>query len=194
MVVRKPTGTTRLSVEDWERAALAAIARAGLAAVAIEPLAAELRVSKGSFYWHFADRRALVAGALARWERAETVDTIALVESLPKPRDRMAAVLRAGLAGSLGGAIDAALLADARDPLVSPVLTRVTAARLHYTTRLFSAMGLSLRQARERALLAYAAYVGHFALQRAAPALLPRAQAARSYAEHVIATLVPRTR
>jgi AcrR family transcriptional regulator len=191
MVVGKPSGRRRLEAADWEKAALEALARGGVGAVAVEPLAAALGVSKGSFYWHFADRSALVRAALARWERAETVDVMAALEHEPRPRQRMAEVLRAGLSGALGGAIDAALLADAADPLVAPVLRRVTVARLGYTTRLFTLLGLGRAEARQRALLAYAAYVGHFALQRAAPALLPRRTAARAYADHVIATLLP---
>ena len=35
----------------------------------IEPLAQALGVSKGGFYWHFKDRRALVEEMLDRWEQ-----------------------------------------------------------------------------------------------------------------------------
>ena len=181
----------RLGAEDWARAALDAIAAGGVGAVAVETLAKAVGATKGSCYWHFADRDAVVAAALARWEAAETDETIARLEALPTPGERLAAVLRAGLGGELGGAVDAALLADAADPRVAPVLRRVTAARLAYTEKLFRKLGLSGRAARERALLAYAAYVGHHALQRAAPSLMPRGAAARSYFEHVVGSLVP---
>ena len=46
----------RLSAEDWAVAALDVIAESGLAAVAVEPLAKRLGVTKGSFYWHFPSR------------------------------------------------------------------------------------------------------------------------------------------
>ena len=59
----------RLSPQDWIDAALAAIAAGGLAAVAVEPLAARLGTTKGSFYWHFASRDALLKAALANWEQ-----------------------------------------------------------------------------------------------------------------------------
>lgn len=187
MVMRKGR---RLDRDGWERAALDAIAAGGLASVAVEPLAAELSVTKGSFYWHFADRDALIRAALARWEREETSEAIAALERVRDPAARMAEVLRAGFVGRLGGAIDAALLADAAHPLVGPVLRRVARKRLDYTSDAFAAMGLSRRAADERALLAYAAYLGHCALQRAAPGVLPRGTAAASYVEHVVATLV----
>jgi AcrR family transcriptional regulator len=187
MVMRKGT---RLERADWERAAVDAIARGGVAAVAVEPLAAQLHVTKGSFYWHFADRDALVKAALARWEREETREVIAALSRIADPGERMSRVLRSGFVGRLGGSVDAALLADAGDPLVAPVLRRVTAARLRYTTAAFRALGFRGRTADQRALLAYAAYVGHFALQRAAPNALPRGTGAASYVDHVVATLL----
>src|SRR5919198_3887166 len=66
----------RLTRDDWADAALAAIADGGLAAVAVEPLAARLRTTKGSFYWHFANREALLEAALARWEDQTTTAVI----------------------------------------------------------------------------------------------------------------------
>ena len=48
-----------LSAADWSEAALVALARGGLAAVAVEPLAKELGATKGSFDRHFADRNEL---------------------------------------------------------------------------------------------------------------------------------------
>src|SRR3954469_19462293 len=69
-----------LAAEDWTGAALDALARGGLAAVAVEPLAKDLGTTKGSFYWHFADRSALIAAALALWERRDTEAIIATIE------------------------------------------------------------------------------------------------------------------
>src|SRR3954470_16747939 len=69
-----------LAAEDWTGAALDALARGGLAAVAVEPLAKELGTTKGSFYWHFADRDALIAAALTRWEKRDTELVIAAIE------------------------------------------------------------------------------------------------------------------
>ena len=46
----------------------------------VEALAARLGVSKGGFYWHFADRRALLDEMLDTWEKAGTDDVIARVD------------------------------------------------------------------------------------------------------------------
>src|SRR4051794_41764716 len=62
-------GKRQLTAEDWTQAALDALARGGVAAVAVEPIAKSLGATKGSFYWHFADRNALLESALDLWER-----------------------------------------------------------------------------------------------------------------------------
>ena len=58
----------RLSAADWEQAALETLAENGLAAVAVESLARRLGVTKGSFYWHFPTREALIQATIERWE------------------------------------------------------------------------------------------------------------------------------
>jgi AcrR family transcriptional regulator len=58
-----------LQPNDWILAALARLSALGVDAVRIEVLARDLRVSKGSFYWHFRDRQDLLDNVLAHWER-----------------------------------------------------------------------------------------------------------------------------
>ena len=61
----------RLSAGDWQQAALDALSEAGLQGIAIEMLARRLGVTKGSFYWHFESRDALIQAALELWESQE---------------------------------------------------------------------------------------------------------------------------
>ena len=74
--VRTPRGA-------WVDAALQALAAGGPDAVRVEALAVSLGVSKGGFYWHFTDRRALLEEMLDTWEKAGTEDIIARVDSQP---------------------------------------------------------------------------------------------------------------
>src|SRR5687768_1801925 len=83
-----------LDREGWERAALAAIERGGPAAVAVAPLARDLGVTKGSFYWHFETRAELLDGALALWEREHTAALIDRFEAIADPRARLVALIR----------------------------------------------------------------------------------------------------
>src|SRR5687768_1379746 len=99
-----------LGKKDWIREALFAIAEGGSAAVAVEPLAKRLGATKGSFYWHFADRRALVAEALGYWEREHTDAMIAAVEGIADPAERIATLLGAVMADDREGQADVGLL------------------------------------------------------------------------------------
>ena len=177
----------RLSAQDWTAAAVEALAAGGVAAVAVEPIAARLGTTKGSFYWHFAGRDALLEAALAHWERIGTEDVIALVETEPDPLSR----LRKLLAVAIGGhdSVELALQPNADHPLVAPVLARVTERRLAYLTALFTEIGFPPAEARHRSRLAYAAYLGHAQLRHATPAL---AENGSAYVDAAIATLTSR--
>jgi AcrR family transcriptional regulator len=60
--------TPRLSKEDWLKAARLALLHNGPDGVRVEPLARDLGVTKGSFYWHFTDRNDLLEKLLKEWE------------------------------------------------------------------------------------------------------------------------------
>src|SRR5690606_37186067 len=79
----------RLSADDWAQAALELIAEQGVAAVAVEPLARRLGVPKGSFYWHFPSREALLVAALERWEQVEQEEVFGQLEAIPDPAQRL---------------------------------------------------------------------------------------------------------
>src|SRR3954451_16486670 len=80
---------SRLSADDWAQAALDMVAEQGVGAVAVEPLARRLGVTKGSFYWHFPSRDALLQAALERWEAIEQESVFGSLEAVPDPRARL---------------------------------------------------------------------------------------------------------
>ena len=59
--------------------------RGGVAAVAVEPLAKVLQTTKGSFYWHFADRNALLEATLELWELRDTDRVMASLDETRTP-------------------------------------------------------------------------------------------------------------
>lgn len=183
----------RLRAEDWTAAALQALAEGGLPAVAVEPIAARLGVSKGSFYWHFANRDALLTAALASWERSETEDVIAYAETLPPGVPRLRLLLTGAIgvqyASSTGARVELALQPTASHPLVAPVLARVAARRLEYLAAQFVELGCAPDEARRRGLLTYTVYLGHAQLRHATPTIAP--DDVTSYVDTVLAALVP---
>jgi AcrR family transcriptional regulator len=181
----------RLGRDDWAAAALAAIRHGGIAAVVIETLAERLGATKGSFYWHFKDRDELIEAALERWERQATVDVIERLRVIEDPDARLRRLFELAFGDNPGGDIDVALLADAANPLVAPVLRRVTQRRLDFLTTAYSDLGVAEESARYHALAAYTAYVGYFELRRAAPSATPTGPHAREYLDHLLRTLTP---
>jgi AcrR family transcriptional regulator len=194
MASRKAASRPRLTPDDWVAAALSAIAEGGLAAVAIEPLAARLGATKGSFYWHFANRDRLLEAALAAWERATTTDVAARARAAaPDPAGQLRLLITETARIAETDRVGLALLASAAQPAVAAALERVTRHRLAILVTLFGELGLPPATARRRALLAYSAYLGHAQLSHTTPQLLPRAPAARhAYLDEVITTLTAR--
>ncbi|MFJ1457593.1 TetR/AcrR family transcriptional regulator [Nocardia sp. N2S4-5] len=154
--------TTRLSASDWASAALRAIADGGLAAVAVEPLARTLGVTKGSFYAHYRNRDELIEAALAEWVRshgeAALTDFAAITDPERRLRELLTAVVRS--VQPLAPSVHLSLLGDRNDPRVKKAVGRVDRARLELLTDTYRELGLSPGRAAHRARIAYAAILG----------------------------------
>lgn len=187
MTRAKDDAAKKLGPDDWTRAALDAIAAGGIANVSVERLAKELGATKGSFYWHFKDRPALVAAALDRWELEYTDAVIERLGAIDDPRERFRQLLVTSF-GAPGALIDALLVADADDPVVAAVLARVSAKRLAFVDKIFAEHGAD--GGADRALLAFSAYLGLAQLARTAPALTPKARRAKSYVDNTVRFLM----
>ncbi len=182
-----------LTPNDWARAALRAIGESGLNAVAVEPLAAVLGVTKGSFYWHFANRAALVDAALGLWERDHTEAVIDAIAVSPDPAERLRRLLRLVVTASRFEQIEVALLARTDDPAVAAAMERVTERRIAYVASQYEELGSSPAEARRQAVLGVSVYVGHVYLARAASATLPRGPKAwNEYLDAVLEVLIPK--
>jgi AcrR family transcriptional regulator len=181
---------SRLTAGSWAAAALDALISDGVSAVAVEPLAVRLGATKGSFYWHFANRDALLAAALELWETRYN-ESIEAADEQPDPGRRLAFLFADVVASDTderSGEIN--LLAAADHPLVGPVLRRVAARRTDYLIDLFRQMGYSLGEARRRGLLAHQIYLGYLEMAARLPELLPNGVAAqRHYVETVYTML-----
>ncbi|TCT20064.1 TetR/AcrR family transcriptional regulator [Thermomonas haemolytica] len=180
----------RLSADDWAKEALDQIAEQGVASVAVEPLARRLGVTKGSFYWHFPSRDALLQAALERWERDEQ-NAYGALEAIADPTERLRTLFRLIAQHSKTHVIYSELLKAAGHPAVDAVLAHVLERRTGFLFTSFRQAGLSQKDALNRARMTYAMYVGFLQLE------LPRFQARQpiegfdGYIEHMMATLVP---
>jgi AcrR family transcriptional regulator len=189
----KPDRAGRLSADDWAQAALDLIAEQGVAAVAVEPLARRLGVTKGSFYWHFPSRDALLVAALERWEKVEQESVFGSLEAVADPRDRLRALFHLVAHEYTSHVIYSELLRAIDHPAVAPVIGRVSERRFDWLTASFRQAGLSRTDAQHRARLAYAAYVGFLQLNLQLQHARLQHDEFEAYVEHVMATLIPST-
>jgi len=150
----------RLSADAWTETAMHFLADQGIEGVRVERLADALGVTKGSFYWHFADRRALLGSVLDQWERRATLEVIDTVEAAsPDPSDRLRELTR--LAFRHGAALDRAVRAWAsHDESARKVVARVDQRRLGFVSGLLEACGLEPSTAAMRARLLHTALIG----------------------------------
>lgn len=187
-------------------AAYRATAEGGVEAVAVEPLAKQLGVTKGSFYWHFKNRDALLEATLKRWEEEATEAVISAADLVTDPRERLLGLAEEAFADKgdvgdttgvegrrvfLGHAFEQAVSDAATDRVVRPVLQRVTERRIDYLERCYLTLGFSPKEARHRAFLVYAAHAGTVRLLREAPDRVPSGDNYLAYRRHLIATLIP---
>lgn len=165
-----------LSATDWVLAGLAALAEGGIDAVRVERLARTLGTTKGSFYWHFADRRALLGAMIDFWQQEGTLDVIARLANLTDPADRLRRVARESLTASVHGIdtahAEAALRAwAAQDESVALRLQTVEAVRAEFLATEFRRLGYANRTARELGRAIYLTLLGLYNARRYDPAL-----------------------
>ncbi len=181
-----------LSVEQWAHAALDTMAAGGLEAVAVEPLARRLGVTKGSFYWHFQNRGALVQAALELWEQQGTEDAIAGIEAVQNPYERIVLLFKQSNSSDRAGRLYLALAAASGDPAVGAVVRRVAARRLSYLQDCYAALGLSAHDAKLWSTLAYATFVGNQQIHRDALGQFPADAEFCEYFKLMLRTLIPK--
>lgn len=178
----------RLSRDDWVEAALAAVATRGLSGLSVERLATELGATKGSFYWHFKDRSALVEATTAEWELRGTDRIIERSSTIADPRERLKWLFRLVFDEAAGVEIDTSLLSDADEPIVAAALERVAAKRLSHIDEQFQLMGS--RAGSDRAMLTYTALVGLAQLRRTSPSLTPHGRRSATYVANITKWLI----
>ena len=157
-----PTRTPRSS---WIEEGLRAVAAGGPDAVRIEPLAQALGVTKGGFYGHFADRRALLDEMLDAWERVMIDEVIERVEGEGgDAREKLRSLV--ALASSRAELLNVDLAVRdwaRREQAVAERLRRVDNRRMEYMRSLFADFCPDEDEVEVRCMLAFSLWIGnHF--------------------------------
>jgi|SRR5580692_5930923 AcrR family transcriptional regulator len=158
-----PTRTPR---NRWIEQGLSALAAGGPDAVRVESLAQALGVSKGGFYWHFSDRRALLEEMLDAWERTwvdEVIETVEAGDEDASSRLRQLFALAAASGGELLKLELAIRNWARRDQVVAERLRHVDNRRMDYMRSLFAVICEDDDDVEARCLLAFSLFIGgHF--------------------------------
>ena len=161
-IAKKPR--TQLDRSAWVAGATEVLAEEGIAGLRVEVLAKRLKVTKGSFYWHFTDRRDLLMAVLAHWKEGRIRDIIKQTRAQPgRELEQIYHVIDVYSASRSrrGMMIELAVRDWARrDAEAGAIVAEVDDVRLRCARDLFLACGVPMDEASSRCMLLYAYVFG----------------------------------
>jgi AcrR family transcriptional regulator len=160
----KKNEISNLTRQDWVDQGLRTLAETGVETVRVEPLAKLMRVTKGSFYWHFKNREDLLEAILQEWVKLQTNSIIERVEAIGGDATTKLLCLFELAVQDDGQAENAIRAWATNDSKTAAVLAQVDQRRLDYTKDLFLQVGFAPFEAMVRARMAYYVLVGEFTI------------------------------
>jgi AcrR family transcriptional regulator len=149
----------RLTKLDWIEHGLRTLANGGANALKVGPMATKLKVSRGSFYWHFRDIADFRSQVLQSWQERMTDQVIRDLEAAKAEPDRLKHLMRRAFVTKRS--LDRAIRSwAAEDKDVATIVASVDARRVAYIAKLLVAAGVESRRALPRAAFMYWAYLG----------------------------------
>jgi AcrR family transcriptional regulator len=167
MLAPKTDRKASLGRDDWIRVAKTMLIKHGIAEVKIEKMAAKLKVTIGSFYWHFAGRPALHEAILADWLATNTKPLeLAVQNAGPDPRHQYLAFFGVWvLERNFDPAYDNAVRMWSRtSATVATVVAKVESERVEILHGIYLRFGYPEAEAAMRARVTYYHQVGYYAL------------------------------
>src|SRR5829696_2033343 len=131
--------TDRLARSNWINHGLSTLAKDGANALKVGPMAEGLKVSRGSFYWHFQDIADFRAQLLQSWQEQATDRVIRDLEAEKDRPDRLKQLMRRAFAA---------------------IVASVDARRVAYIAKMLAAAGVEGQKAQRRAAFLYWAFLG----------------------------------
>ena len=155
---------TQLGRDEWISGATELMAKLGIDGVRVEVLAKTLGVTKGSFYWHFKDRKDLLDNLLETWREGRIRDIekqTALTPGKEREQARHLIEVYSAARNRKGISIELAIRDWARrDTSAAQIVAAVDAHRLECTRKLFRIVGFDEQEAKARSLMLYAYVFG----------------------------------
>lgn len=164
---KKQRTPERLSQTDWIMAARDALINGGVHAVKVDLISSRLKITRGSFYWHFKSRAELLGALLELWESQNTkpfeeVAQRADMDAVQKFADMVRLWLEEK---DFDPAFDSAVRDWARsDPSVAKRIASIDTFRMSLLEKVFREMGYEGKEAMVRARVTYYHQIGYYAL------------------------------
>ncbi|ALS31829.1 hypothetical protein PTRA_a0475 [Pseudoalteromonas translucida KMM 520] len=162
----KPSKSNKLTAKDWLNMAECELSKFGISAVKVEPLAKKLKVTKGSFYWHFSGREELFEQLLTSWR---VRSTNAIIERLSDANFTAKEQLRElfflphkNIKSINGGALELAIRNwSQHDENVKETINEVDNHRLKFISDNFKSLGSDQEEAEIKAYRFYYTMQGY---------------------------------
>jgi AcrR family transcriptional regulator len=158
----------QLSATDWLNHGLKTLAQEGFTALKAVPLAKSMGVSRGSFYWHFADIEAFHGELLRLWRDIAAERIIADVDAASE-KDNALQILLHRVFGEQRALENAVRRWAAVDPAARAAVQAIDRRRVSYVEGLLRTAGVADDAARTRAQILYWTYLGFALSDRALP-------------------------
>jgi AcrR family transcriptional regulator len=161
---------SRLSVDDWVQEGFRVLAADGVKALTLGRLCTRLRVTKGSFYWHFNDMRAYREALIDTWAAVRDEDRGYFDDLASEPpRQRLSRMMTA-LVGPRHWMLERAMREWARsEPAVAAAVRASDRSVIAAVRQAFLDDGFQPDEADMRANATFAAGIGFLHLSGSRP-------------------------
>jgi AcrR family transcriptional regulator len=139
----------RLTKSDWIKHGLRTLANEGANALKVGPMSTALKVSRGSFYWHFQDIADFRSQLLRSWQERSTDQVIQELEAEKAEPGRLKHLMTRAFRSWA-----------AEDEDVAKIVATIDDRRVAYMAKMLVAAGVESRRALPRAAFMYWAYLG----------------------------------
>tara|TARA_B100000315_G_scaffold248291_1_gene278013 strand:+ start:8138 stop:8707 length:570 start_codon:yes stop_codon:yes gene_type:complete len=147
----------RLGKEQWATHGLKTLGQKGVGSLRIDELCHRLKVTKGSFYWHFKGRADFLNAVLEHWKRIATFDIIDRIEAKGGlPQDKILALFDESNSGVVDFSAEQAIRHWAKtNKQAAQAVLYIDDQRMKFLIPQFRAMEFSKSEAETRTRLLY---------------------------------------
>ena len=161
MSKRKIQNRERLTREQWLTRSLDILSEEGPGELRIDTIAAKMKVTRGSFYWHFKNRADYIKNLAEYWLWSSTDEVIDTVNGMDAdPKTKLTTLITHVIRENLAGYDIAAQMLMHKEPQIAPIITEAFVHRASCIQSLFKEMGYQGQDLATRTHL----FVGFFSL------------------------------